>query len=204
LQARNRAAIPLPAALLRQAPAGAAEELPLQPGEPPRVRLWRARVSVDQVAVDQVAIDQVAPPPFSPRRASRPIGVTGAPSEQGAQAVPEGQALRPVPPPSRQKRPGRDAQPSSPEPKAPEAACSLLVCFRYRLPNFPHSPACNSREWQCLGMMPDGFQSAQLLSLVQFVNLGCNDDVRVTVGLEPHFEIEVLIHPAAAGIQDQE
>jgi hypothetical protein len=53
---------------------------------------------------------------------------------------------------SRPMHPWRDFRLASPELLAPEAAGSLwLVCFRYRLPNFPHSPACNGRERQRLG-----------------------------------------------------
>ncbi len=105
----------------------------------------------------------------------------------------------------RPKLPGRDARPSSPEPVTPEAAWFLLlVCFRYRLPNFPHSPAGCGRERQRLGVLPDGFQASSLLCLIQFVDLGCDDHIWMVIGLEPRFQIEVLIHPATARVQDQE
>ena len=104
---------------------------------------------------------------------------------------------------SRKQRPGRAVQPSSPEPWAPEAVCLLQVCFRYRLPNFPHSAACDRRERQRLGMLPDGFQAALLLCLIQFVDLGRHYNVRMVIGLEPCFEVEVFLHPAAAGVHDQ-
>ena len=52
-------------------------------------------------------------------------------------------------------------------------------------------------------MLPDGLQSALLLCLIQFVYLGRHDNVRMVVGLEPCFKVEVLIHPSTASVQDQ-
>ena len=52
-------------------------------------------------------------------------------------------------------------------------------------------------------MLPDGLQSALLLCLIQFVDLGRHDDVGMVIGLEPRFEVEVLVHPSTARVQDQ-
>ena len=67
-----------------------------------------------------------------------------------------------------------------------------LVYFRYRLPNFPHSPACDGRERQRLGVLPNGFESALLLCLIQFVDLGCHDQIGKVVGFEPIFDGRTL------------
>src|SRR6185437_16063006 len=49
--------------------------------------------------------------------------------------------------------PGWAQRPWSSQEPGPEVGCQLLVCFRYRLPNFPHSPAGDGRERQRLGIL---------------------------------------------------
>ena len=88
----------------------------------------------------------------------------------------------------------------------PAAGCCLpwVKCFRYCLPNFPHSPATEGRERQRLhAFLADGAKSALLLSLIQLVCLGSYYQVRPAVMLEPPLEIEIFLHPSAAGIQNQ-
>ena len=88
----------------------------------------------------------------------------------------------------------------------PAAGCCLpwLKCFRYCLPNFPHSPATEGRERQRLhAFLADGAQSALLLRLIQLVGLGGYYQVRPAVMLEPPLQIEIFLHPSAAGIQNQ-
>ncbi len=79
-----------------------------------------------------------------------------------------------------------------------------LECFRYRLPNFPHSPACDGRERQRLhALLADGAKAAVLFRLIQLVDLCGDHQVRSAVILKPALEIQVLVHPSAAGIQYQ-
>ena len=184
--------------------------MPLRP-EP---RDWNLLPAMSEIVLRKLRVEE---PPAAqqeerPRRASpllrhlleyRFAGVSGAHRAAAWNGAPDGPALRPSLLFYRKKRPGRAVLPSSPEPLAPEAVCLWLVCFRYRLPNFPHSAACDRRERQRLGMLPDGFQSALLLCLIQFVDLGRHHNVRMVIGLEPFFEVEVFLHPAAAGVHDQ-
>ena len=98
--------------------------------------------------------------PYASRVASQ-LASEAVPLVVHGRAVPDGSVATEEFPPvcravSRTKLPGRDVRPSSPEPEAPEAVCLLVVCFRYRLPNVPHSPASYGRERQRLGMLPDG------------------------------------------------
>ena len=60
---------------------------------------------------------------------------------------------------------GRPQLPSSQKRLAPEEVCLFpwWVCFRYRLPNFPHSPACYGRERQRLSIFTDTFYALRLL-----------------------------------------
>ena len=65
----------------------------------------------------------------------------------------------------RWRLPGRELQPSSQEQFAPEGGCLFpwWVCFRYRLPNFPHSAASNGRERQRLSVFTNVFYAVRLL-----------------------------------------
>src|SRR5581483_11351102 len=80
----------------------------------------------------------------------------------------------------------------------------LVVDLRDDLPNFPHSPAVNGREryWLLvLQFLLDRRQSCfQLVAAFQLVDLGGNHLVSTVVELQPGFEFQVHIHPAAPDI----
>ncbi len=79
-----------------------------------------------------------------------------------------------------------------------------VVCFRYRLPNFPHSSACDSRACQRLGaFLTDGGENPLCVRLIEFVHLRGDHQVSPAVRLEPSLQFQIVGHPAPAGIQNE-
>jgi len=78
-------------------------------------------------------------------------------------------------------------------------------CFRYHLPNFPHSPARGGRERQGFDVfLADTRQTLPLFRLIQLIRLSGDHLVTPAVKLQPLLELQIPFHPAPAGIQDQE
>ena len=81
-------------------------------------------------------------------------------------------------------------------------ASTGVWCSRYRLPNFPHSPAGQGRERHRLRPdLADRSQPVRLFRLIQFVHLGRDDHVWPVLELEPSLQLQVRFHPSTAGIE---
>ncbi len=84
----------------------------------------------------------------------------------------------------------------------------LGLDFRYRLPNFPHSPARWRRERQGLALQsltPDGGRLKPFFFLTsQLVCLGGDHDEPPVMKLQPLLEFQVLFHPAPTRVEYQE
>ena len=79
-----------------------------------------------------------------------------------------------------------------------------LECFRYHLPNFPHSPARGGRERQRFDvLLADARHPLPLFRLIQLICLGGDHLVSPIVKLEPFPELQITIHPTPAGVQNQ-
>ena len=85
-------------------------------------------------------------------------------------------------------------------------ACLLAVqCFRYRLPNFPHSPACQGRERQRLRRLPCGWRANRALAPIDSICLSSwRSPGTACRELQPLLQFQILLHPSAAGIQNQD
>ena len=80
-----------------------------------------------------------------------------------------------------------------------------VVCFRYRLPNFPHSPACHGRARQRLGAtVANGGQSPMCVRLVEFVHLRGDHHILLLMRLQPLLQFQIRGHPTPPAIQNDE
>ena len=79
-----------------------------------------------------------------------------------------------------------------------------LDCFRYCLPNFPHSPAAHGRERQRFhALLTDGAKTALFFRTIQLIDLCGDYQVRSAMIFKPALQIPVLVHPSSARIQYQ-
>src|ERR1041384_4713803 len=78
------------------------------------------------------------------------------------------------------------------------------LCFRNRLPNFPHSPAGYGRAFEHFSGVVFA-ESAQALMpfflILELVNLGDYYHVRAIVELQPIPQFDIPLHPSSPGVQ---